>query len=152
MVRWATPLAAILVLAGPSQAAAQSRLEGHAGVGLVNLIGPALAAGADLVRPSGATLGVAGLLTSGASDLSSFGAVLVRAGGQQRGPGTRGFLVAELGLVAPADCCGPLVVVGVNGGATFWRRRPWGVRLEGRGLMAVDGGFVVIAQAGFTFR
>lgn len=152
MLRFAPVVAAVLVMSAPVPAAAQSTVEGHASVGLVNLIGPAFTAGADLVRPSGASVGVAGLLTSGASDLSSFGAVLVRAGGQQRGPGTRGFLVAELGFVAPAECCGPLVVVGVNGGATFWRRRPWGVRLEGRGLMAADGGFVVIAQAGLTFR
>jgi hypothetical protein len=152
MLKCAPLLAAVLVMSAPVPAGAQSAVEGHASVGLVNLIGPAFAAGADLVRPSGATVGVAGLLTSGASDLSSFGAVLVRAGGQQRGPGTRGFLVAELGLVAPADCCGPLVVVGINGGATFWRSRPWGVRLEGRGLISADGGFVVIAQAGLTFR
>jgi hypothetical protein len=151
-LKYALVLAAVLVGSIPVPSAAQSTVEGHASFGLVNLIGPAFAAGADVVRPSGLTVGVAGLLTSGASDLSAFGAVLMRAGGTQGGSGTRGFLVAELGLVAPAGCCAPLVVAGINGGATLWRRRPWGVRLEGRGLVAADGGFVVIAQAGLTFR
>jgi hypothetical protein len=151
-LKCALVLAAVMVGPTPVPSAAQSTVEGHAGFGLVNLVGPAIAAGADLVRPSGVTVGVAGLLTSGASDLSAFSAVLMRAGGTQRWSGTRGFLVAELGLVAPAGCCDPLVVAGISGGATLWRVRSWGVRLEGRGFVAADGGFVVIAQAGLAFR
>lgn len=151
-MKYALVLAAVLFGSTPVSSAAQSAVEGHASIGLVNLVGPAFVAGADVVRPNGITVGVAGLLTSGASDLSAFNAVFMRAGGTQRGAGTRGFLIAELGLVVPAGCCGPLVVAGINGGATLWRSRPWGVRLEGRGLVAADGGFVVIAQAGLTFR
>ncbi len=151
-MKYALVLAAALIGSVPASSAAQSTVEGHASVGLVNLVGPAFAAGADIVRPSGVTVGVAGLLRSGAGDLSAFSAVFIRAGGTQRGLGTRGFLVAELGLVAPAGCCAPLVAAGINGGATLSRSPSWGVRLEGRGLVAASGGFVVVAQAGLTFR
>lgn len=151
-MKYALVLAAGLVVSIPGSSAAQSTVEGHASVGLVNLAGPAFAAGADLVRPSGATVGVAGLFTSGASDLSAFGAVLMRTGWTARGSGTHAFLIAELGLVAPTGCCSPFVAVGINGGATLWKSRPWGVRLDGRGLVAISGGFVVTAQAGLTFR
>jgi hypothetical protein len=150
MMRCAPVFAAALIVSAPVAASGQSTVEGHASFGLVNLLGPAFAAGADLVRPSGVTTGVVGVFSAGAGDLSALSGVMVRVG-QQRGPRTRAFVAGELGVMSAGGCCGPFVVGGVNVGATFWRSRSVGVRVEGRAL-GNAGGFIVIAQTGLTFR
>jgi hypothetical protein len=119
--------------------------------GTTSLIAPVVAAGADVITPSGLGVGGGGLLV--VIPGGALGGATARVGLYGRGRGSQGFLAVELAAVAETDCCGGSTGYTIAAGVTRWRGRDRALRFEGRLFLPFRGeGGPIMVQVGMTFR